>query len=129
MNVSDLPELATPVEISKVLRCTPKFVQMEMAAGKLRASKIAGRYLATQQAVRDYIEGNIVACQDPIPARDEYGEKTATNGKSFGTSEENAGTKRQVQAMLTMLKGNSSNSSKIDKQPANFTPARVTPIR
>ena len=127
MLISDLPELATAAEISRVLRCTAKFVSQEMKTGRLRAFKIAGRYLASQQAVRDYIQGNQV-CPDQTPARGSNGETTETNGKLCGTSEVSNAVKQQAREMVARLKNSSPRSSK--RVPKQLDPpAPVTPIR
>ncbi|HIJ61491.1 MAG TPA: helix-turn-helix domain-containing protein [Rhodospirillaceae bacterium] len=127
MLIAELPELATAAEIARVLRCTAKFVSQEMAAGRLRASKIAGRYLASQAAVRDYIQGNQV-CPDQMPARGSNGETTETNGKLSGTNEVSNAVKQQAREMVERLKNSSPRSSKRVPKP-HGPPAPVTLIR
>ena len=85
MNISDLPEYATAREISRVLRCSSKYVQTQMATGQLRSAKIANRYLATQQDIAEFIERKVVSCPSATEAHSSDGEKTGNSGSSSGT--------------------------------------------
>lgn len=85
--ISSLPDLATPQEVASVLRCTARFVQAEIVAGRLGASKIAGRYLVSPAAVAAYIERQQVPSQDRMRGQGAAGGKTTCSGKPSGASE------------------------------------------
>lgn len=83
--ILSLPDLATPQEVACVLRCTKRFVQAEIAAGRLEASRVAGRYLVTPDAVAAYIERQKV-CPSRTEAPASITAKIAESGRSSGSS-------------------------------------------
>lgn len=48
-------QLLTLGEAATQLRCTDWYLRRELAAGRLRGSKIGGRWLVTQQAIEAYV--------------------------------------------------------------------------
>ncbi len=65
LKISDLPDLALPAEVAAVLRCSKAFIQNECKTGRMKSSKVAGKHLITQDAVRIYMEENrVIAPED-----------------------------------------------------------------
>lgn len=115
-NILALPDLATPQEVAGVLRCTKRFIQAEIAAGRLGASKVAGRYLVTPNAVAAYIERQKV-CPSKTEAPVSITAKTAESGKSSGSSMVDDAAKARALATAEKLIKRSANGSS-DKNPS-----------
>lgn len=96
-----LPDLATPQEV---------------AAGRLGASKVAGRYLVTPNAVAAYIERQKV-CPSKTEAPGSITAKTAESGKSSGSSMVNDAAKARALATAEKLIKRSANGCS-DKNPS-----------
>lgn len=58
-------------EVAEQLRITPWFVRRELAAGRLRGSKVAGHWRVPSEAVGDYLNehSNVAAPATPIRRR------------------------------------------------------------
>src|SRR5438309_1659377 len=78
-----LPGLATPREVAKVLRCSPRYIGQECRSGRLAASFIAGRYLISREAVFAYLRSRST-CPDGTAALTSRGDQNAAPGSSIG---------------------------------------------
>ena len=84
--IDSLPDLATPLEVAPVLRCKPRWVSDQIKAGRLAGVQIAGKYLVTREAVREFIKGCAVPCQSRTEGQASNGGKIGMSGKSSGMS-------------------------------------------
>jgi hypothetical protein len=116
--LADLPDLATPLEVSRVLRCSPTFVQTECRRGRLSASLVAGRYLISPDAVRSYLQGNAISCQNETEGLTSTGARTGISGKSDGLIVAPSAHARRAQKTAQMLKQRSRNSSSDESEKA-----------
>lgn len=110
--LSDLPELAVPAEVARVLRCSPRYVQQQCADGKMDCRMVAGRYLITRDAVADYLKRQTVTpCRNATQEHGSNGAKNGAAGKSSGTSAgAGSGVQRALQA-AKRLRDSSRNTS------------------
>lgn len=118
--LDELPELATPSEVAAVLRCKSRWVLDQIKARKLRAVQIAGRYLVSPGAVREFIERCALECQEKTVAPISNGEKTDRSGKSSGSSAADSAALALAQEAVTKLISHSAatSSDKTGKQAA-----------
>lgn len=80
--IDQLPELALPEEVARLLRCSARYIKNECTAGRLSAALVAGKYLIERDAVREYL----VRCRKPTEDRTCIGATTATNGSFVGSN-------------------------------------------
>ena len=115
MNLSALPDLAIPAEVANVLRCSPRFVQAECAAGRLGARKIAGRFLIPREAVVDYLELMKVneKCQNVTQGLDSTGGTKIEYGKSSGVKRDAQSANLRAQLITEKLLESSRNTSQV----------------
>lgn len=111
MKLADLPELATPAEVAQVLRCSKRTVQQLAARGGIRAMFVAGKYLIPPDAVREYLDGQVVKCQSAMPAPGSNGAKNGKPGKSSGSTEASVAGNPQVPPIVQSLISSSRNTS------------------
>jgi len=128
---ADLPPLATPAEVARALRCSPRYIQQECAAGRMKSRQIAGRYLITADDVAAYLDRQKVKvkvkpCPSGTPEPASNGETTDASGKSSGTNGAGAGESQRVLTIADQLIANSGNTSRA--RPGQPT-ARVIPMR
>ena len=122
--IDSLPDLAIPSEVAQVLRCSPAYVQNRCKTGEIEATYVAGRYLITPTAVREYLERQRVKCQEETKGPAFTGALTKTSGKFDGSSMvENARNQRAL-ASAAKLKKHSRNSSSATSGPS----AQVIPL-
>lgn len=126
--IANLPELATPSEVARVLRCSPRYVQNQCARGNIKAAIIAGRYLITRDAVTDYLNRQKVRpCRSETQELGSSGVRTALSGRSSGTRE--AADDVGAQALMIankLIKSSQRSSSKAESTRGQM--GRVIPI-
>ena len=127
MTLDELPELATALEVAKVLRCSKSFVQHECQKGALECRKIANRFLITPDAVRRYLEEATVPCLDRTKDSTSTSTSNSAAGSSANSSEELNAVRceRDLAAAERLIARASKKSSTGSKRP----PARVIPLR
>ncbi|CCC99412.1 protein of unknown function [Azospirillum baldaniorum] len=103
--ITDLPDLATPLEVAAVLRCSSRFVQDECKAGRLHATLVAGRYLIAPDDVRAYLTERRT-CRDATKALTSTGMKGARAGTSAGSKTERRGSVPRALTTVAELKAN-----------------------
>lgn len=54
----DQQPLLTLAQVAKRLQMSPRFVQLEVARGNLRASRLGGRLRFTEAALKTYVDAN-----------------------------------------------------------------------
>ncbi|MCM8734629.1 helix-turn-helix domain-containing protein [Azospirillum sp. A1-3] len=82
--IEDLPDLATPLEVAAVMRCSSRFVQDECKAGRLNATLVAGRYLIAPDDVRAYLTDRRT-CRNETKARTSTSTTAGRSGTSGGS--------------------------------------------
>lgn len=51
-------------EICKMLNCTPQTLCKVRRSGKLRYTKLGGRYYSSEEAIKDYLNGVVPTVKD-----------------------------------------------------------------
>lgn len=124
--LSELPELAVPAEVAKVLRCSARYVQQQCADGKLDCRLVAGRYLIARDAVADYLKRQTVTpCRNATQEHGSNGAMSAAAGRSSGTTVAPGSAAQRALEAAKKLRGSSPSTSTASTGPA---PARVIPL-
>ena len=119
IDLSRLPELASPAEVAEVLRCSKRYVQSLCADGRLGAKLIASRYLILRSAVDAFLaEADVVPCPSATQVPISNGVKIVKAGKSSGTSGVPGDASPALQEIAESLINSSRSTSRRHHPPA-----------